>query len=408
MVLVAMAIGSCAPSPRAPAARHTGMEFLAASLRPWPDAAAETRLVVQSPGADRVAIYDNALAALVFVRAGRRDEAARILLALARLQREDGAIAFSFGIDEAADAPAYVRSGAIAWVGFAAVAYLDADRGGAGRDAIARMAHEIARYLLAHQVHSTHDPRDGLITGGFGSLVYEISQAGLRERLVPGEIEWASTEHNVDAFFFLRALGRVSESPAYIEASGEIEGALAARAWNDPAGQMSRGVSARGWDAALALDCASWSAMMLVAAGDRLRAQTALSVADVRYASRDPASGVRGHRPYVHRPIFEDDVLARSIGARAPAADWDQLSAVWPEGSAGVALAAIRLGRRDRAASIVAGLEPLRDPSGGLPTLTVAIPFEFDTGPSVAGTAWAEIVRDELAHPDLPPLVWPP
>src|SRR5206468_3347779 len=104
------------------------------------------------------------------------------------------------------------------------------------------------------------------------------------------------------------ALGRVSEAPAYSEAASQIARALGARAWNEATGQMRRGAGPRGWDSVLALDCASWSSIFLVAAGDRVRAQKALAVADARYASRDPSTGALGHRPYVQRPLFEDDV----------------------------------------------------------------------------------------------------
>lgn len=402
---LALALGAC--TPHTPVhAPYTGMDFIRASMRAWP-AGAETALVVQSPESTRVAIYDDALAALVFTRAGMRDEASRVLRGLARLQRPDGAMAFSFELPEAADAPPYLRSGALAWVGFAAVAYLDADRGGEGRDAIARMAHEIARYLLVHQVRRANDPREGLITGGFGTFVYEAAPAeksGLRERLLPGEIPWASVEHNIDAYFFLRALGRVAEEQAYIDASTRIADALR-RGWSDASGQLPRGVNDKGWDPLLALDCASWASMMLAASGERAHAETAFLAADSRYASRD--HDIRGHRPYAGRDIYEDPTLMRVLADRLPARDWDHVDAVWPEGSAGVALAAIRLGHRDRAVAIVNALEPLRAPSGGLPTFTVDIPYELDTAPSIAGTAWVEIVRDELAHPEVPPLVWP-
>src|SRR5262249_55801170 len=161
---------------------------------------------------------------------------------------------------------------------------------------------------------------------GFGTFVYDADDGRVRERLVPGEIAWASTEHNVDAYFFLRTFARVAETPSYAEAAARIARGLS-RGWNEKTGQMNRGVSAEGWDAAFALDCASWSAMMLVASGDRVRAETAMWVADGRYAARDPKSGAAGHRPYVHRALLEDALLMRTLGDRLAAKDWDQLDA---------------------------------------------------------------------------------
>ncbi|HEY2513377.1 MAG TPA: hypothetical protein VGI39_21055 [Polyangiaceae bacterium] len=384
--------------------RHTPAEFLESVTVAWPGGEDPGRLVIVSPGADRVAIYDNALAVLLDVRLGRRDAAARILRSLARLQREDGSLPFSFRLEDALDPAPYIRAGALAWVGYAAVVYLDADSEGAARDEVIRMCHALARYLIAHQVQAPGDARQGMVTGGDGTLSYSIVNGQVQEDFEPGAIPWVSTEHNIDTFFFLRALARVAERPDYAAAASRIQRALEDRFWNGSAGQMNRGGEAKAVDTVLALDCASWSALFLVAADDRLRAETALAVADTRYAASDRPRGAAGHRPYASGPLLESDVLAQHY--TLPVHDWESSSAVWPEGSAGVALAALRLGRRERAEAILRALEPLRDPSGGLPSLTIDVPFEFDTKPSVAGTVWVELVRDELARPQIPALLW--
>jgi len=100
--------------------------------------------------------------------------------------------------------------------------------------------------------------------------------------------------------------------------------------------------------------------------------------------------------------------VLRVLGPKLPARDWADLDAVWPEGSAGVALAAWRVGRADRARIILDELEPLRSPDGSLPTFTVDIPFVFDTKPSIAGTAWVELVRFELRRSPDRPTFWAP
>ena len=97
-----------------------------------------------------------------------------------------------------------------------------------------------------------------------------------------------------------------------------------------------------------------------------------------------------------------------ALRARLPALEWDELEAVWPEGSAGVALAALRLGRVVRAQAILDSLEPLRAAGGGMPTFTVEIPSEMDTAPSLAGTLWIELVRFELARDRDQPTLWRP
>ncbi|MCW5833241.1 MAG: hypothetical protein KIS78_12645 [Labilithrix sp.] len=100
--------------------------------------------------------------------------------------------------------------------------------------------------------------------------------------------------------------------------------------------------------------------------------------------------------------------MLQVLGPTLPARDWSALDAVWPEGSAGVALAAWRAGRDGRAREILDALEPLRAADGSVPTSTVEIPFVFDTRPSVAGTAWIELVRFELERPRGAPTFWAP
>ena len=100
--------------------------------------------------------------------------------------------------------------------------------------------------------------------------------------------------------------------------------------------------------------------------------------------------------------------MAEFYAAKGVPADWADLQAVWPEGSAGVALAAARTGHRERAAAILAQLERLRDESGGLPMMSAEIPFEFDTKPSVAATAWVELVRSEIGTEASAPFLWRP
>ncbi|MDB5219294.1 MAG: hypothetical protein JWO86_7221, partial [Myxococcaceae bacterium] len=358
--------------------------------------------------ANRVAAYDSALMVLVLIRRGSREEAASIIEALLALQRSDGSVPFSFVLPRPDEAVPYVRSGAVAWVGYAATDYLDADAAGPARTEALTLARAAASYLIGRQVKMPGDARDGLVRGGSGILRYELDgRGGIRERLEHGEIEWTSTEHNVDAFFFLRALARVTGDPPYAEAAARIARGLG-RAWDPARGQLARGMSEAGPDVVPALDCASWGSIFLSATDDRERAETAASVADAGYAARDQRTGAHGHRAQSHGPVMEGEVLMRVLGPRLPARDWSQLDVVWPEGSAGVALAAWRAGRAERARAILDALEPLRARDGSLPTATIAVPFLFDTRPSVAGTAWVELVRFELRRAPDHPTFWVP
>jgi hypothetical protein len=363
---------------------------------------------VTGAGSERVSSYDNALLALYYLRSQRRAEAARVLGALAALQREDGALPFSFAWPAPEPGGVYVRSGALAWVGYAASEYLNAESGGPARVEVLQLAHGVARYLLAHQVLDPSDARAGLVLGGEGSFRVEIESGQAREVYVAGPVEWTASEHNIDAFFFLRDFAELTGEARFGEAAQRIRAALIERAWSPAAGQLARGLDRSGPDLAFALDCAAWGALFLLAARDRIRAETAFGVADARYRAHDAQSSAPGHRPYAHAPLIENRALAALMGGALEHADWDSMQAIWPEGSAGVALAALRLGQRERAEQILNGLEALRDARGGLPDFTFAIPFEFDTRASLAGTVWVELVRYELARPAGQPTLWRP
>jgi hypothetical protein len=384
------------------------MEFLRSRLVPWPTNTGHARIVVSEPTTNRVAAYDSALTLLVLIRKGARDEAGALVEGLHALQAPDGSLPFSFLLPRPDEKIPYVRSGAVAWVGYAATEYLDSDRGGPARDRALELARRSAAYLLDRQVTKPGDPRDGLVRGGQGTFRYELDARGrLRERLEPEDITWTSVEHNIDSFFFLRALARVTGESAFASAAARIADALV-RTWNGARGQLARGVTAAGPDDVLALDCASWGSVFLSALGDRDRAETAASVADAAFASADPRSKALGHRAQRRGPLVEGELILRVLGPSLPATDWAQLHAIWPEGSAGVALAAWRTGRAERARAILDALEPLRARDGSLPTSTVEIPFVFDTHPSVAGTAWVELVRFELGRSPERPTFWVP
>ncbi|HEV3189677.1 MAG TPA: hypothetical protein VGY54_04225 [Polyangiaceae bacterium] len=412
-LLIGLLSWACASAQtRAPAA--TGktrpgdpLVFLLASLRPWPRADSPGLLASTDPTTGRIATYDSALVVLTLLRAGDRVRAARVLQGLAALQSADGGIPFAFTLPEPDRQQRYERAGAIAWVGYAAGEYLDAAPDGPARDVVLQLAHRVGGYLVAHQVTLADDPRDGLVRGGTGTIHYKLEGRTVREVFEPGEVAWTSVEHNIDAYFMLRALARVTGTRAYSDAADRIMRALSARAYDLQMDQFAEGVAPDGPDRTQALDCASWGSIFLSATGDAQRAGKAFAVADERYASHDARSGARGHRPYAHGPLFGDTVLMHHFAPMLPAQTWERLDAVWPEGSAGVALAAWRTGHGDRARAILNALEPLRGPDGSLPTSTIDVPLLLDTHPSVAGTAWAFLVQFELARSDRPTL-WAP
>jgi hypothetical protein len=390
-----------------PAAGADATSFLVRSLRPWPRPDSQGLLAITDPTSGRIGPYDSALVVLALLRAGQRDLAGRVVLGLAALQEADGGLPFSFMLPRPDASRRYERSGAIAWVGYCAAEYLDAAAGGGARTEALTLAHRAAGYLLRRQVDKAGDPRDGLVLGGVGTVYYVTAGEAVSEGFVPGEVAWASVEHNVDTYFFLRTLARITNTRPYADGAERIARALTSRAWSGAHGQLVQGVGEQGPDDTLALDCASWGSIFLGAVAETPRADTALAVADARYASRDPRSGASGHRPYAAGPVVENVALMHRFADKLPASTWDRLDVVWPEGSAGVALAEWRAGHVDRARAIVDALEVLRAKDGSLPTATVEVPFTLDTSPSVAGTAWVALVRFEMDRPAGHPTLWP-
>jgi hypothetical protein len=411
--MVLALVAACGGATHAPAkgagpARGDPIAFLTSSLRPWPPPDSPGLVAVTDAPTGLVATYDSALVILALLRSGERARAARVLQGLAALQSDDGAVPFSFTLSSPDEGRGYVRSGAIAWIGYAAAEYLDAERGGPARDVAFALAHRAAKYLLAHVVSAPGDPRSGLVRGGSGTLRYALDGDRVQEVFEPGEIEWTSVEHNIDAYFFLRALARVTAVRTYGDAADRIAAALVARAWRGDAGQFAAGIAADGIDTTLPLDCASWGSILLGAIGDTERADTAYAVADARYASRDPDSTTAGHRPYAIGAVIADVDLMHHFAATLSAATWEKYDGVWLEGSAGVALAAWRSGRAERAREILDALEALRTEDGALPASTRPVPFLFAPGPSVAATAWVALVRFELGRPRDRPTLWAP
>src|ERR1700680_4932372 len=176
----------------------------------------------------RSAIYDDALAALAFLTAGDRERAASTLDALARLVRPDGSLWFSYNTaddwpSEANHDTALVRTGAVAWVGYAFTFYLkhsppcNGDRGCARERAFfLATAVRLAKYLLTLQVNHQTDARDGVLRLGYGTinLAYSLKENNVVERYLDEPAKGISTENNISSWFFLRQLAELTGEAA--------------------------------------------------------------------------------------------------------------------------------------------------------------------------------------------------
>ncbi|MCF7914341.1 MAG: hypothetical protein K9L66_04155 [Spirochaetaceae bacterium] len=378
----------------------------------------------------RAYVYDSALAAIVFAMTGHDREAEEVLLALSRQLRPEGSLWFGVNLhnewpSEEGHTGATVRSGASAWAGYAATFYLrkklQASAPGAPEapgapaaqnrqafhteDRIGRrilfFAEQTARHLLSLQITDRDDPRYGLITGGQGTYELKAKTDGsVSSEYSDGKIGWASTEHNIDAYFLFRDLALLTGGKRYQRAAEMItEGLLSL--WDEERRQLIQGIKETGRrDTVLPLDTSSWGSIFLRQAGYPDKAEATLSAGVERF-QLDRS----GHfRPYAADQVFLDPQVSQSY-FNNPDITWNQLDIAWPEGSLGMATALIKAGRNEKALQIIRASREYTE-NGAVQYASLEVPHQFSTYPSVASTAWLVIALENLLDPLNRSLFW--
>jgi hypothetical protein len=328
-----------------------------------------------------------------------------ILSALYRNLQPDGSLFFAYNTRNDWPYPddpqgAQIRSGALAWVGYAAVFYLEQrvneDPEFIENDFLAGdildMALKIGGYLKEHQILEPEDQRYGMITGGRGTHKLVLEDQEIKEVFVLGEITWVSMEHNVDAYFLFRDLGRLTGDDQWTEAASILYKGLLTL-WNPQAKQFYRGVRLEtGLDLSLPLDGASWGYLFLYSVGDNRKQRLALQKIDEVFLSNGQ---FRGYRPYGDEYVYESYQINQWYFPEDTPMKWSDLDFVWTEGSLGVAAAYAR-GDRDQDA-----IQILRDTiklmvQGGVRYASLEVDYQFNNDPSVASTAWFIMVAEIL------------
>ncbi|MFO7729699.1 MAG: hypothetical protein R6V86_02935 [Spirochaetia bacterium] len=372
----------------------------------------------------RAYVYDSALAAIVFAMTGRDREAEDLLLALSRQLRSDGSLWFGVNLQnewpsEEGHTGATVRSGASAWAGYAATFYLrkklqagqtsQADTASAPafhtEDRIGRrilfFAEKTARHLLSLQITDREDPRYGLITGGQGTYNLKAENDGsVSSEYSDEQIGWASTEHNIDAYFLFRDLALLTGGTRY-QRGAEILSEGLVSLWDEERRQLIQGIKEAGRrDTVLPLDTASWGSIFLRQAGYPDKADAALSAGIERFQLERS-----GHyRPYAADQVFLDPQVSQSY-FNDPDITWNQLDIAWPEGSLGMATALIKAGRYEAALQIIDAAREYTE-NGAVQYASLEVPHQFSTYPSVASTAWLVIAIENLLDPLNRSLFW--
>ncbi len=319
--------------------------------------------------ADRSFVYDDALAVIALTLVGRRDEARAIGNTLTTLLTSDAALGFSFSLA----APPfynvrYVRAGTMAWAGYALALYdtLTHER------RFTPYAQRIADRLLASRVESATDPRAGLVPGGRGAWRDHYRRFDAQHVAA-----YCATEHQIDTYFLLAALAPSDPTGRYHAAAEQLAARIDAALWMPAEGRFAVAVTTQGPVTDRALDAAgAWGALYLLARGDRTRADRAMD-----YTLRTFTRGGGGLTPYA--------------GAIDDYPGQDFSHTLFAEGSAGVALALLRLGRAREAAAISETLRALqRDGDGGV-VYAVPASEDFPDLPAAAPTAWLLFLERE-------------
>ena len=363
-------------------------------------------------------VYDDALGIIALTMAGEYREAENILEALRRLMREDGSFWFTYNThnywpNEDDHEGAILRTGAVAWVGYAAAFYLNTrikeDKEFLKKDRLAagflKMAESIGSFMLGHQVLDTSDRRHGLVTGGWATYNLKLPNetGGPIELYSQSDITWVSTEHNIDIYFFLRDLGRLTGKSEYIKAAGLVKKGLL-NLWSEDKMQFFRGMKGdQRMDTALPLDGASWASIFLISIGEDEKAGRCIAAIEDRFASR--SGGIKGYGPYSSEHVYEEESVNKFYYPGDPDKIWDDINMIWVEGSLGVAAAYIKEGNSRKALEIIESMMLLRS-GRGFRYANINIPYQFNDNPGVASTAWFVIAVRIMTDRDVNNLFW--
>lgn len=294
--------------------------------------------------ADASYTYDNALATFAFLSVAAKSQAEQLLDQLKALQRTDGSIEYAFNVRTGTSA-AQVRAGALAWVGYAALAYKKVYDSTKYDTVIAG----VARYLLTLRNSA------GLIKGG-------------------PDASWVSTQHNLLAAGFLRDLaaklgtrGTLGAGLSYTEvnnAANSLGNAILANliVQEGPLAYFRQGVG----DPKIPADVQALGAMYLQDRGDGRAGQVANYL-----RQRFPIAG-RGVRPY--------------FGPGTP-------DVAWSEGTIQASLALDRAGvdsggTDEAVVRLLATVRSFSGPAGADRDSSSAEWGEYHTWPTSAAGSW--------------------
>lgn len=341
----------------------------------------------------RCYLYDQAIAAIaVLMYENDAQQAHAILKGVLNFQNPDGSFGFSWDTYNKEGKNGnfcdfkYIRTGANAWIGYAMTFYQNFT----SDDAFLTPTMKLAAWLN-REIH----PQYGLIKGGFGRYV--------GNNFIAETQNWMSTEHNIDAWFFISELAIITENSDYKKFAKQLKNKILKFLWNDKAGRFNQGLNYNGEiDNARVLDVNSWGAMFLRACGESEKAKRALLYAEKVFNNSIRYENTRfyGYKPYVGYSKYHG-------------INWTWRKFIWTEGSLGMAMAYLKIGDNQKAEEILHNMAKIQmffnDRSKGSINYSLYNGNEikdFSRLSSVGGTAWFLMVWSAFKKPKMCNMFW--
>ena len=200
---------------------------------------------------------------------------------------------------------------------------------------------------------------------------------------------YCATEHQLDAYFLLDALAGSDPTGRYRAAADQLGARIVDALWLPSEGRFAVAVTERGAVTDRALDAAgAWGALFLLARGDRARAERSLDYTLRTFTRR--GSGLRGYAPYA------------GTAPDHPGQDFSET--LFAEGTAGVAMALLRVGRTREAEELSDSLRALQRQGDGGVVYAVPASEDFPDLAAAAPTAWLLFL--EIERRDRRPVVF--
>jgi hypothetical protein len=315
-------------------------------------------------------IYDQALAIIAFTQAKRRKEARSLLQSLARLQRPDGSLYFSYFLDGSSPYPIEGDrriAGAIAWVALSASHYQHKFK-----------SKEFFTFNLKLLTYLQKEMKTVSIDGNlyrtlrFGPV--DIKETPFREDQI------TALEHNLDAYAAFSAFADINHDPSWASDIQDIKNFIFSL-WDKKNSHFWSGASLA--DGLINknefyLDNQSWTIL-------------ALDPKDLEAIRPEKALLMNCQKLFVHHQGvfgFMDVSPARSPAAHAY---------VWSEGTLGQIMAMNKIQRHNSprmscheltTSELLSSVMKMKKEDGGIAYSTTSEKADFTTSSSVAGTAW--------------------